>query len=70
MFQKFRTKGLQLFYLYVYLQGLQAIERHVRRRRVTLTRQDLVTILSSENPFICKLSPLAQEVVYAMGEYR
>ncbi|XP_053391176.1 RNA cytosine-C(5)-methyltransferase NSUN2-like [Mercenaria mercenaria] len=47
-------------------EGLLAIQQHVRGRRVTLTRQDVITILSQENPFICKLCPSAQENVYAM----
>ncbi|XP_060569346.1 RNA cytosine-C(5)-methyltransferase NSUN2-like [Ruditapes philippinarum] len=46
--------------------GLLAIHQHIRGRRVSLTKQDIITILSQENPFICKLSPSAQESVYAM----
>lgn len=32
-----------------------------------LTKQDIIAVLSQENPFICKLGPKAQESVYSMG---
>ncbi|XP_052816102.1 RNA cytosine-C(5)-methyltransferase NSUN2-like [Mya arenaria] len=47
-------------------EGLLSIAKFVQGRRLTCTRQDMITILSSENPFICKLSPLAQEVAHTM----
>ena len=48
-------------------QGLLSVQQHIEGRRVRLTKQDVITILSEENPFNYKLSQHAQEDVYAMG---
>ena len=48
-------------------QGLLSVQQYIEGRRVRLTKQDVITILSEENPFNFKLSPQAQEDVYAMG---
>lgn len=48
-------------------QGLLSIQQFIEGRRVGLTKQDVITLLSEENPFNFKLSPRAQEDVYAMG---
>ncbi|KAH3825574.1 hypothetical protein DPMN_127454 [Dreissena polymorpha] len=48
-------------------QGLHVIEKYVSGRRISMTRQDVVTILSCENPFIYKLSPSTQDSVHTIG---
>ncbi|KAL4234994.1 tRNA (cytosine(34)-C(5))-methyltransferase [Mactra antiquata] len=46
--------------------GLLAIQGHIEGRRVLLQKQDVITILSNENPFICKLTSKCQGDVYAL----
>ena len=55
--------------LYIFTQGLLSIHKYIEGRRVTLTKQDVITILSEENPFNFKLSQKAQEDVYAIGNF-
>jgi len=50
-------------------QGMQSIHKFIRGRRVPCTKMDIVSILSSENPFISKLSQPAQDAVFAMGQW-
>lgn len=47
-------------------EGLLSIQQFIEGRRVGLTKQDVIILLSEENPFNFKLSPRAQEDVYAM----